>query len=183
MWSIGLFYGSTDGNTARVARLIQAAFAQRGGAVVELFDIADYYLAEMLAFDRLILGVPTWNVGQLQADWEAVLDEFDELDLAGRHIALFGLGDQRGYPDTFVDALFFVADKVQSRGAQLSGRWPTDGYTFRSSWATVDDHFVGLVLDEHNQPELTGPRVEAWVQQLRSEWAIDPSPPVADPQT
>jgi flavodoxin I len=182
MVEIGLFYGSSDGNTARVAQLIQGAFEQQGGAVVELFDIADYYLAEMLEFDHLILGVPTWNIGQLQADWEAVFDEFDELDLAGRHIALFGLGDQRGYPDTFVDALFFVADKVQARGALLAGRWPSKGYEFRSSWASVDDQFIGLVLDEHNQPKLTAQRVQAWVQQLRAEWGLDASSPVADPQ-
>src|SRR4051812_4999215 len=113
MVEIGLFYGSTDGNTARVARLIQVAFARLGNARVELFDIADCYLEDMLDFSHLILGVPTWNTGQLQADWEAIFAEFDQLDLSGRHVALFGLGDQAGYPDTFADALFFVAEKVQ----------------------------------------------------------------------
>ncbi|RIK39130.1 MAG: flavodoxin [Chloroflexi bacterium] len=169
MSAIGLFYGSTDGHTAMVARLLQQAFGACG-VTVELFDIADYYLEEMLGFDRLILGAPTWNIGQLQADWEEVLDEFDALDLSGKEVALFGLGDQAGYPDTFVDALFFVANRAQERGARLVGAWPTAGYQFRQSWAVVDEHFLGLVLDEHNQPELTPQRVAAWVTQLLTEF-------------
>ncbi|MFN8492956.1 MAG: flavodoxin [Caldilineaceae bacterium] len=170
MYHIGLFYGSTNGNTAQVAQLIQREFAARGAANVELFDVAEYYLETLLDFDTLILGVPTWNIGQLQRDWEAIFAEFDELDLTGKRVALFGLGDQVGYPDTFLDALFFVADKVRERGAQLVGLWPTNGYHFAQSWAVEGDHFLGLALDEHDQSELTAPRVAAWVQQLRGEF-------------
>jgi flavodoxin I len=172
MREIGLFYGSTNGTTARVAELIQAAFAASGVATVELFDIAEYYLDETLAFDTLILGIPTWNTGQLQADWEAVLDEFDTLDLTGKQVAIFGLGDQVGYPDTFGDAVFFLAAKVQERGATLVGAWPTLGYDFRQSWAAIDDHFLGLLLDEDNQAELTAPRIAVWVQQLSVEFGL-----------
>src|SRR5690606_14697336 len=113
-----LFYGSTNGTTAQVAELMGQAFT-RLGVTCEIFDIAEYYLDEMLTFDCLILGIPTWNVGQLQADWEAVFDEFDELNFSGKQVALFGLGDQVGYPNTFVDALAFLADKVRERGAEL----------------------------------------------------------------
>jgi flavodoxin I len=171
---IGLFYGSTDGHTAAVAAQLKArldAFALAAGVeAIELFDIADYYLEEMLEFDCLVIGIPTWNHGQLQRDWEGVLDEFDALDLNGKRAALFGLGDQAGYPDTFADALFFVADKLRQQGATLVGAWPTAGYTFHSSWAREDDQFLGLVLDEHNQPELTEPRLAAWSQQLWHEF-------------
>jgi len=170
--TIAIFYGSTNGNTARVARLIQASFAAQGITDVATFDIADYYLSEMLEFPQLILGVPTWNVGQLQQDWEAVFDEIDELDLRGKQVAFFGLGDQRGYPDTFVDALFFVASKIEERGATRIGNWPTAGYTFRQSWAVVDEQFLGLVLDEDNQPELTATRVAHWVTQLCREFNV-----------
>jgi flavodoxin I len=166
MNQIGLFYGSSDGNTARVAAMVQQAIGQMGFGEVELFDVADYFLESMLEFDYLILGAPTWNTGQLQKDWEAVFEEFDELDFTGKQVALFGLGDQVGYPLTFADALFFIGDKVRERGATLVGRWPTNGYTFRQSWAVEDGMFIGLVLDEHNQPELTQARVAEWVAQL-----------------
>ncbi len=174
---IGLFYGSTDGHTAAVAAELKAgldAFALSAGAeAIELFDVADYYLEEMLEFDCLILGIPTWNHGQLQRDWEGVLEEFDALDLAGKRAAVFGLGDQLGYPDTFADALFFIADKLRQQGATLVGSWPTCGYTFNSSWACEDDRFLGLILDEHNQPDLTQARVEAWAHQLWQEFTSE----------
>ncbi len=171
MLHIGLFYGSTNGNTAQVAQLLQREFAASGAAEVELFDVAEYYLETLLDFDYLILGVPTWNVGQLQRDWETVFAEFEELDLTDKRVALFGLGDQVGYPDTFLDALFFVADKARERGARLVGLWPTSGYHFAQSWAVEDDHFLGLALDEHDQSELTPARVAAWVQQVLREFS------------
>lgn len=176
MATLALFYGSTNGNTAAVAHLIQREFEATGAATVEMFDVADFFLTEMLDFDRLILGIPTWNIGQLQKDWEQVFAEFDTLDLSGKQVALFGLGDQIGYPATFVDALFFLAAKVSERGAQIVGHWPTLGYTFTNSWAVVADNFVGLVLDEDNQPALTELRVAAWVQQLLAEFDLKGQP-------
>ncbi len=169
---IGLFYGSTNGNTTAVAHLIQQEFREQAGVAIELLDIADYYLEEMLEFDYLIIGIPTWNIGQLQRDWEAVIDEFDDLSLQGKRAAVFGLGDQIGYPDTFGDAVFFLADKLQSQGAHLVGRWPTDGYQFSGSWAVSEGYFLGLMLDEDNQPELTGARVQLWVRQLLGEFEL-----------
>ena len=116
--------------------------------------------------------MPTWNTGQLQRDWEGVIDEFDSLDLTGKRVALFGLGDQIGYPDTFADALFFVADRVRARGGELVGAWPADSYQFDGSWAYEDGHFLGLVLDEDNQPDLTVPRLETWLAQLWREFGF-----------
>jgi len=176
---IGIFYGSTDGHTAAVAAQIKeqlgallADGSATGRATVELLDVAEYYLEEMLHFDCLILGVPTWNRGQLQADWESVIDEFGGLDLRDKRAAVFGLGDQFGYPDTFVDALFFVADQLRQCGAQLVGRWPTDGYHFRASWAVEEGQFLGLVLDEDNQREQTPARLAAWSRQIAREFGL-----------
>jgi flavodoxin I len=176
MSRVGLFYGSTDGHTAdaavRLKQKLDALLAAAGAEAVELFDVADYYLAEMLDFSCLILGAPTWNHGQLQRDWEQVIEEFATLDLSGKRAAVFGLGDQVGYPDTFADALFFIADQLRHAGAQLVGGWPTTGYDFRSSWAVEDGQFLGLVLDEDNQPELTETRLEAWSRQIAHEFGL-----------
>ncbi|HRW05817.1 MAG TPA: flavodoxin [Caldilineaceae bacterium] len=172
MHKIGLFYGSTDGNTAVAAERIQEEFQRRDLATVDLFDVAEAYLDEMQLYDYLILGIPTWDTGQLQRDWEEAFDEFDSLDLSGKTVALFGLGDQHGYANTFADALFFVADKVQAQGARLVGRWPTVGYTFAQSWAADGEHFLGLVLDEVNQPQLSELRIQVWVQQLAVAFAL-----------
>jgi flavodoxin long chain len=180
---IGLFYGSTDGHTAAAATQLKTELdglaLPAGAPAVELFDVADDYLEEMLAFDCLVLGVPTWNHGQLQRDWDAVMDEFDGLDLKGKQAAVFGLGDQHGYPDTFADALFFVADKLRSQGATLVGSWPVEGYTFRSSWAVEAGRFLGLVLDDDTEPNLTPPRIAAWAQQIWGEFTSRSSPGAA----
>ncbi len=167
---IGLFYGSTNGNTAAVAAMIQREFAEQANVEVHLFDVADYYLEEMLDFDYLILGIPTWNVGQLQKDWDAIIEEFDEIDLNGKKAAVFGLGDQIGYPDTFGDALFFLADRLESQGIKLAGSWPADGYTFSGSWALREGRFIGMVIDEDNQSDLTPSRINTWVRQLIEEF-------------
>lgn len=176
MTPIGLFYGSTDGHTAAAAARLKshldALLLPTGGEAVELFDVADFYLDEMLEFPCLILGVPTWNHGQMQRDWERVLDELAALDLHGKAAAIFGLGDQAGYPDTFADAIFFLADHLRNAGARLVGSWPTSGYTFRSSWAVEDDQFLGLVLDEDNQPELSEARLAAWSLQIVGEFGL-----------
>ncbi|MBK8049237.1 MAG: flavodoxin [Anaerolineales bacterium] len=159
MTPVGIFYGSTDGATARIAQLMKEKLEQLLAGErepdVELFDIAQSGLAPFARFEWLILGVPTWNTGQLQRDWERVLPELAGIDLPGKRVAIFGLGDQVGYPATFVDAMFFVADYVRTAGAALLGAWPIDGYEFVNSWAVEDGQFLGLVLDEHSQADLT----------------------------
>lgn len=166
---IGIFYGSTDGHTERVAHVLREELERvfSGASEVEVLNVAEYYVDEMEAFDCLVLGIPTWNVGQLQSDWEEVIEELDEVDLSGKKVAIFGLGDQVGYAKTFADAMLFLADKVRSRGAQLVGRWSTDGYAFENSWAVEEGQFLGLVLDEHNQPDLTPMRIALWATQLK----------------
>ncbi len=174
---LALYFGSTNGDTARVAARF-ASLCEELPALprwtVDLLDVADYFLEEMPTYDLVVLGVPTWNHGQMQSDWAAVFDEFDSLNLSGVPVALLGLGDQRGYPATFADALIFFADKLQERGARLIGRWnpalDPAGYTFDASWALQNGSFVGLVLDEVNQPQHSEPRLRRWLAQLRREY-------------
>jgi flavodoxin I len=54
----------------------------------------------------------------------------DTLDLSGRQVALFGLGDEGGYPDTYQDAIGIIGEKARERGATLVGFWPTAGYDY-----------------------------------------------------
>ena len=68
---IGLFYGSTDGHTAAVAAQLKTrldAFALAAGVeAIELFDVADYYLEEMLDFDCLVLASPPGTTASCNA--------------------------------------------------------------------------------------------------------------------
>ena len=172
MKTIGLFYGTTNGTTAEIASRIKAQFEQQFHQPVELLNIAEYYLEELVDFELIILGIPTWNYGQLQRDWEAIFEEFDEVDLSEKLIAIFGLGDQAGYPNTFADAMSFLADKVRERGATVVGAVPMDGYDFQQSWAVEDGKLLGMVIDEENQPELSDLRIANWIALLMQEFGL-----------
>ena len=94
MAKVGLFYGSTTGKTADAAEQMQTALG--GDAVVDLHDISEKSAADLADYDYLIIGCPTWNIGDLQDDWDAILDDLDDVDFSGKTVAYFGTGDQVG---------------------------------------------------------------------------------------
>lgn len=162
---IGIFHGSTSGNTQRAAEAIQRAF----GMEAERFDVARADAACLARYSLLILGVSTWGIGDLQQDWDTRIQVLDQVDFSGKKVALFGLGDALGYPDSFLDAMGTLYRAVRMRGAETVGRWPTSGYEFTASTAEVDGALVGLGLDEDNQPHLSSERIAQWVAQVKHE--------------
>lgn len=172
MTTIGLFYGSTAGTTEDAARLIQQEF-ERAGHQVDVHDVGTTDIEAMVDYDKLIIGVPTYNIGELQDDWYMVFDELADLVLIGVQVALFGLGDQYGYADTFQDALGILGRRLRDDcGANLLGFWPSEGYDFNYSAGVEDGLFMGLALDDDHQAALTESRIKAWVQQLVREFEL-----------
>ncbi len=166
MKPIGLFYGSETGNTENAASMIAAEF---GESNVDLYNIAEADPQSLLSYDNIILGASTWGFGELQSDWENFLPGFDQLDLSGKTVALFGLGDQENYADVFLDAMGTIYSKVTERGGQTVGAWPTDSYEFTGSTAVINGSFVGLALDADNQDDLTSDRISQWVAQIQGQ--------------
>lgn len=167
---IGLFYGSTTCYTEMAAEKIQQAFSQGS---IQLFNLKDTPLTEVNNFDILIFGISTWDYGEIQEDWESQWDDIDGIDLNGKIIALYGMGDQIGYTDWFQDALGMLHDKVVAQGGYVIGYWPNEGYEFAASKALTQDkqQFVGLALDEDNQYDLSDQRIETWVKKVNQEIA------------
>ena len=165
MKRIGIFYGSTSGNTEKAARLIQA---ECGADDVTLYSVAKSIPQDMLSFDILILGTSTWGYGDMQDDWADFA--IDGIDFTGRTVALFGLGDQESYTDTFVDGMGILYSRIVDHGGHINGQVPKDGYTNSGSLAIVDDMFVGLPLDEDNQADRTEERIRNWVKMLKEQW-------------
>ena len=161
---IGIYYGSTTGNAQSAAEAIRDAFAGEEVACESIADAQPDYLA---GYDLLILGSSTWGDGELQDDWISFLPKMDAIDLTGRKVALFGMGDQSGWADTYADAMGILYDKVIERGATVIGSWPTDGYEHSDSQAVRDGRFVGLALDDANQSGESTGRIAAWVADLR----------------
>lgn len=162
---IGLCYGSSTCYTEMVAEQIQQML---GEDRVALMDIRDADLGSFGQYQFMIFGIPTWDYGELQEDWDDRWEELDELDLSGLPCAIYGLGDQDGYPDWFQDAVGYLYHKLKSLGASPTGFWPNQGYEFKESKALTEDgsQFVGLPLDNENQEELTDERLHAWLKKL-----------------
>ena len=171
MATIGLFFGSDEGNTESVAYRIQGQFAE---GAVDIHDIADVTQLDFAHYDQLILGIPTWDFGQIQSDWEEFWDDLQEIDFTGKTVALFGLGDQFGYGDYYLDAMGMLHDVIVANGARIIGYWPVAGYEFDASKAWLQDQgvFVGLALDEDQQEALTDTRVSQWCEQIKAEFGV-----------
>lgn len=166
MSKIGIFFGSTSGNTEQVAEMLER---ELGGLADPAVDIDNVAAEDLMAYDVLLLGIPTWNVGEMQEHWEDLSEKIAGFDWSGKTVGLFGCGDQYSYPDTFGDALGLLWQVIGPRGAKLIGRWSTEGYDFEASVALVDGDFLGLVADFENQEDLTAQRVQAWAAQIRRE--------------
>lgn len=162
MKQTGIFYGSSSGKTASVAERMNMEL----GGDIGICDVAEAGLTGMMGFRNLILGVPTWGLGALQEDWLTALPVLKGLDLRGRSVAIFGLGDQESYPDTFADAMGKLFDALSGTGCRFTGTWSADGYVFEGSKALRGRDFVGLVLDEENQAGMTLPRIREWLGEL-----------------
>lgn len=171
MAEIGLFFGSDEGNTESVAQRIQQCM---GETLVDVLDIGDATQLDFTRYDKLILGIPTWDFGQIQSDWDDFWNDLQAVDFTGKTVALFGLGDQFGYGDFFLDAMGMLHDVVVANGATIIGHWPTDGYEFDASKAKIegDDFFVGLGLDEDQQEALTNGRIVQWCEQVALQFGV-----------
>lgn len=169
MARIGLFFGTDTGKTRKVAKMIKKVFDD--DTMEKPVNVNRAVADEFLSYDYLILGTPTLGEGLLPGlsaeceneSWEEFLPQIEDADFTGKTIAIYGLGDQVGYADEFVDAIMELHTFFSERGATLVGEWPNQGYEFEHSEALVDDKFVGLALDMDNQANLTDERLKTWL--------------------
>lgn len=161
MKKIGLFYGSDTGNTEMIAGLIQRMI---GEDIVDLYDVYDVNVDTFAEYDQLIIGLSTWHDGQLVSAFDDFERDFQTIDFTGKKVALFGLGDQFGYSDYFIDGVGIIGEMVENQGGQLVVPWPTTDYDYENSKADKGDgFFMGLALDEDNQDDFTDDRLKKWI--------------------
>lgn len=167
MDKVGIFYGSSTGNTRDVSQKLCEAF---GPGKAELHNIAETTPESLRAYRNLVFAGSTWGTGELQDDWERFFPQLDEVDLHGKCVALMALGDQQNYPETFASWMGFVFDKVIERGATVVGDTELKNYAFTASASERGGRFLGLVIDEDNQADLTPKRISDWVRRLKREF-------------
>ena len=168
MSKIAIIYSFNTKKTGKIAAQVQEAF---NDPEVEMLNAEDITEERFLAYDRIIMGVPTWFDGELPNYWDEFVPALEDLDLSGRKIALFGLGDQKGYPENFLDGVGIMAEILEDRGATLVGFTSTEGYEFESSRARRNDQFAGLAIDYENQGSMNKQRIAAWIEQLKTEFS------------
>jgi flavodoxin I len=174
MNKIGIFFGTETGTTRLIAKKIHKLLGD---------DIADKPVnvnrmtpADMMQYDVLILGTPSYGVGQipglsagcLERNWEEFLLQMDNPDFSGKRIAFFGLGAQERYADRFASSLMALYQLFKGYGAEVVGDdWSADGYQFEHSASLVDGRFVGLVVDQRTQSMYTDERLKRWLEQVK----------------
>lgn len=167
MQNIGIFHGSSTGNTEAAAKQIQQ---ELGTGIAKTFDVANAKAGDIEQFSNLIFGSSTWGIGDMQDDFEDFLSEIASANLEGKKVAIFGYGDQDTYADSFVDAIGQIYEALENKGCEIVGKIPVDGYEYDESKAEVDGQFIGLPLDEENQSNLSDERIKKWVEQLKSQF-------------
>lgn len=164
-----VWYSSSTGNTETVAEYIATAAGGLG-----YNDIGDATDAEIEGSDALIVGAPTWHTGADEqrsgTSWDDWLyDTLPNLNVEGKKVAVFGVGDQGSYSDNFCDAAGELYDLLKAKGCAMYGLTPTDGYDHTASKAIIDGKFCGLMCDEDNQYDMSEDRAKAWIAQLQGE--------------
>ncbi|TDJ86761.1 flavodoxin FldA [Campylobacter volucris] len=162
--SVAVIFGSSMGNTEGAANMI----AEKLG-ISDVLNIADIDADKINSYDKLICGTSTWGSGDLQDDWDGF--DFSKLNLNGKTVAVFGMGDSESYSDTYCSGMGKLAQGLKSAGANLVGAVSTGGYTFEASDAVEGDKFVGLALDNDNHEDLTENRINTWIEQIKPSFS------------
>ena len=168
MKKIVVVYSFNTTKTSKVAKRIAEAFGDT--AEVEMANVEEITLEQFQQFENIICGTSTWFDGELPNHWDEFVPDMEDMDLNGKTIALFGLGDQKGYPENFLDGMGILAEIFEGQGARLVGFTSTEDYSYESSRAERGDQFCGLGIDYESQGSKNKERVNAWVKKLKLEF-------------
>ena len=166
MSKTAIIYSFHTQKSKKAAERIIEAFGNDKPTAINAEEITQDTFKE---YNNFILSAPTWFDGELPNYWDEFVPDLEDMDLSKKTFAVFGLGDQKGYPENFCDAIGILVEILEKCGAKIIGHTPSEGYKFESSRALRGDKFVGLPLDQENQARLSKGRIENWVEQLKKE--------------
>ena len=102
MDKIGIFFGTGSGTTRLIAKKLARIIGDTASKPLNVNRIS---VDDMLQYNSLILGTPSYGDGDLpgkttgvvDGSWEEFLPQLEGADLSGKRIAIYGLGNQ-GFP-------------------------------------------------------------------------------------
>ena len=165
MNKIAILYGSSGGNTETVAKRVQELF----NGEADLYNVDSVKSDEIKDYPYYILGTSTTGVGDLQDDWDGFLPTFSKMDLSGKKVAIFALGDSASFSSSFAESIKVIYDDINDK-TSVVGQVPDEGYTYDDSTAVIDGTWVGLPIDEDNEYDMTEERLSNWVETLKKEF-------------
>jgi flavodoxin I len=158
--------GSVEKNAKRIINQI-------GHDHVDLIPLKDLDPDRLLNYSMLLFGCSTVGADSWRNAWTGnqwfkffVKMKNQNTSLKGKKAAIFGLGDQILYPEHFVNEMIEIKKEIESHGADVIGQWPATGYENTGSESIEGAYFIGLALDEQNQPELSQERIKVWLNEL-----------------
>lgn len=171
MSKIGIFFGPERGSVDKCAHIIAK---ELNIDAEDIKSIKNTQPTDFLKYTHIIFGISTvgrntWENEAKGNDWDLFAPHLKNIDFSNKTVAIFGLGDQLTYPEHFVNAIGWLSELLTKLNVNTVGACSTDGYRFDDSEAIKDGKFIGLPIDEDNEPELTHSRVTNWVKQLKNE--------------
>ena len=168
--SVGIYFATTTGKTEDIAERLHDILPS-AESPKDLADVSD--VNELSTLDGIICGIPTWNTGadseRSGTAWDTLLEEIGSLNLSGKKVAIFGLGDSSTYTENFCDAMEELHSYFVKAGASMVGYVNKTEYTFEESKSVIGDSFCGLPLDEDSESDMTDDRLANWSNQLKKE--------------
>ena len=117
----------------------------------------EYGLSELDNYEFLILGLSTWFDGDLQSDWEGLFDTFKRIKFSGKKVAIYGVGDQIGYSEFFVDGIGILGKIVVENGEIVQKVKDKNGI-ISDNVLTIDWHdwidYWSVDFDFESKPEV-----------------------------
>lgn len=172
MKKIALLYAPKGGSVENAAKKVEKICKQD----IDVIEISGFDVRNLENYQNFILGCSTvgaesWKDAEADNEWDAFFHNLEEknVSLKDNVVAIFGLGNQVLYPDHFVDAMMYLKTEAEKAGANIVGEWPNEGYDFTGSESLIDGKFIGLPLDEDNEPEKSEERIQPWLKKVLKE--------------
>ncbi len=169
MKKIALIFSPEGGNVDESGDQIVTRFNNDEITKISINNVTKETLGE---YDNWIVGGSTvgshvWEDADDTNKWNAFFKLLDEVDTSNKVVAFYGLGDQVLYPHHFVDGLGVFQEEFEKRNIKIVGKWSSEGYEFFDSEGIKDGYFFGLALDQDSQEELTGQRIDQWLEIIK----------------